>query len=164
MHFPFNEKVHFSSNIIVLSSRNSVVYNHYRVTLIKDGWRCYTLYNCLCKQLKDADIMALCWFTVNFHHFSFWTECMLYIQVWNKWLLLSLLQNTCGVNGWDLVGRPELSTLSRAYAGYIFASPSLPTKSTSKMLILRSILKIAVHHKRHFFKSVWRPLTPSRPA
>ena len=51
-----------------------------------------------------------------------------------------------------LGGRPEMSTLSRAYTKYTFVLPS-PSQSTLKMLILRPLLKIAIHHKRLFLKS-----------
>ena len=60
-------------------------------------------------------------------------------------------------NTWSTVfkRRPELSSLSREYTEYsFFMNPSFPTL---KMLILKFLLKIAMHHEWHFLKSYGGP-------
>ena len=47
--------------------------------------------------------------------------------------------------------RQELSTLSRSYTGTLFLDPPPPyQKSTLKILILRPLLQITMHHKGHY--------------
>ena len=53
-YFQYNEKVHFFTGVIVLSTHNSDVPKVFRVAR-KDGLRRYSLY----KWLKHPDIMAL---------------------------------------------------------------------------------------------------------
>ena len=64
-----------------------------------------------------------------------------------------------------LRGRPELSTLSKAYTGYLFCDPYLPPKRLLwKCLFLMTPYENAMHHNQHFKKGYathWPPPTHS---
>ena len=75
-------------------------------------------------------------------------------------------QKVCDVKFYSIIARillrdrPESSTLSGAYTEYtVFVTLSLPTKGILlKMLTLMLLLKIAMHHERHFQKANDSPL------